>query len=326
MGHWKWKQANIRCKETPLLNEDRINWPTYYLTFHEDFTKGQRSILDRGLTINSQFGKWHLESGGKKLFMFPDEGKSSDSKPVKIKKLNEKELKMVVLNEFIGDPTVEGSPPSQVGYSTVVYERVNDLSQVLFLTKLGNYWVENTEVLNAHWCEYEDAQSIKVDSLSSRLANIKKPVDACKHPGEALKPVVMVTYEQALAYCRWKSTYISKLIGQPVTYRLPTLQEWMQIAGELASTKQDELNSEIAESKSRSVTEQDPYHTSASKLDTEEIVHLFDNVSEMTATKGKSVGGNMRQNLTTEENLKKVLSYQDRQYLLGFRCIVEFGE
>jgi formylglycine-generating enzyme required for sulfatase activity len=48
---------------------------------------------------------------------------------------------------------------------------------------------------------------------------------------EATHPVVMVSWNEANAFCKWLSETETKRNGQPITYRLPTWAEWRAARG-----------------------------------------------------------------------------------------------
>jgi len=52
-----------------------------------------------------------------------------------------------------------------------------------------------------------------------------------------------------------------------------------------------------------------------------EIYHLFDNVSEMTAEKGIAMGSNNFELVPVKQNLTRKIKYSAPNSYLGFRCI-----
>lgn len=127
-----------------------------------------------------------------------------------------------------------------------------------------NLFIDKTEVANLHWLEY--LHQIKRDSTAAfyqsqlpdstaRIVLVTKPntnppeVYAQPYllwPGYRFYPLVDLTYEQAVAYCKWRSTLVNRDFFQSkdflrkhpelrdfsieVEYRLPTEAEWQQAA------------------------------------------------------------------------------------------------
>ncbi|AII50648.1 SUMF1/EgtB/PvdO family nonheme iron enzyme [Hymenobacter sp. APR13] len=128
-----------------------------------------------------------------------------------------------------------------------------------------NLFIDESEVANIHWLEY--LQHIRLDSSETyyrsqlpdstvwtaltaapptAVAGIPTAIIYFRYPGFRYYPVVGIGYEQALAYCKWRSMVVNESVlhstefqkkhpelrGYDVTveYRLPTEAEWRQAA------------------------------------------------------------------------------------------------
>ncbi|WBO85386.1 formylglycine-generating enzyme family protein [Hymenobacter yonginensis] len=128
-----------------------------------------------------------------------------------------------------------------------------------------NLFIDESEVANIHWLEY--LQRIRLDSSTAfyrsqlpdsttwTILTTTPPAGAAggpsteyyfRYPGFRYYPAVGISYEQALAYCRWRSMVVNESVLQSsefqkkhpelrgyavtVEYRLPTEAEWQQAA------------------------------------------------------------------------------------------------
>src|SRR5262245_42489582 len=94
---------------------------------------------------------------------------------------------------------------------------------------INGIYIDQTEIQNIHWLEFMHFRSKELDSaefvkLSPALKNTWFGSTADRH-----KPIVLITYEQALEYCAWRSEAVSKLLGRDIVYRLPTAAEWKAV-------------------------------------------------------------------------------------------------
>lgn len=122
-------------------------------------------------------------------------------------------------------------------------------------------------------------------------------------------PIVGITYEQAQAFCQWRSEPVQMKFKKEVQYRLPTVEEL-----KLASEKEDfEQKEDLYAYGTRNWFQR--------RLDLpRKHKGLFDNAVELTAEQGVAVHGDEEtQTLTTQE-------YVVPQKDLGFRCIAEYAE
>ena len=190
--------------------------------------------------------------------------------------------------------------------------------------KVGDYYVDKTEISNIHWMEYLHYESREKDStemlaLLPDTANVWFGVRANR-----LIPMTMISYEQAMNYCQWRSKMVSKKIGMKVTYRLPTPAEWSQIATTLIERDEKMCSKQIEQSKKKQKRNPQEYFLHPILASENEIYNYFDNVSEMTSEKGVAMGGNNLELFELRENITRTKTYSAPNAYLGFRCIAKF--
>lgn len=115
----------------------------------------------------------------------------------------------------------------------------------ILLTRDG-WGIDESEVPNIEWKRYQQrlaASGTDISSTQPTAAALPVP-DYFSNPFYDFYPVVGVSYEQVLAFCKWRGRVISKMInrGKPgapdslatehtvVESRLPTEAEWEQAA------------------------------------------------------------------------------------------------
>jgi len=213
-----------------------------------------------------------------------------------------------------------------------------------------NFYADRCEISNINWLEY--LYWLRQNNPKKTTLYTNALPDTTVWKNEAYQnnylrsvtyqnyPVVGVSYEQVIAYCKWRSDRVNEMllikdnkkadlansvIPQKVTYRLPTETEWMQIATLSLNTKKGkqqleatfnvkkEKNNDLKATKAVQTKNKISYH------------HIIGNVAEMTAQKGVAKGGSWQHTLI-ESDITKVQKYENVSAWLGFRCVCVVNE
>lgn len=187
--------------------------------------------------------------------------------------------------------------------------------------KLGHLYIDKTEVMNVHWLEYMYLDKIDSVELLSRMPDSSNTWYNTQYG--RFMPITLITYEQALGYCQWRSEVVSKRLGFTVRYRLPTADEWVLIAQTVLYKNEKQVMKDLGQLKRKLEEMQGAYHLESRDYEIDKVYDLFSNVSEMTSTPGIAKGGN-NYSLLERNQLLKDLAYTEISPYLGFRCIAEF--
>ena len=189
--------------------------------------------------------------------------------------------------------------------------------------KIKGIFIDKTEIQNIHWIEFIYAKQKELDSASWQ----KFLPDSLNFwytvPENQYGPIVLISYEQALAYCAWRSEVVSKRLGRKVTYRLPTTKEWKDIAEELLRTDKKGLENELEKTRKMMKSDSTKYFIGAREKNKARIYNMFDNVSEMTMESGIAMGSNNHELMELQTNLTRLIKYNAANAYLGFRCVAE---
>ena len=189
--------------------------------------------------------------------------------------------------------------------------------------KVKDYYVDKTEILNIHWLEYLHHQRQTLDS-TEMLEHLPDSANGWyAMPANRFKPIVFITYEQAINYCEWRSKIVSERIGKKVTYRLPTMAEWQDIATEILEADLKQQEKELKETKERIENKAGEYMLLDREKTKSRVYDLFDNVTEMTQDKGVAMGANNYELTDLKSNVTRWVKYDSPNAYLGFRCIAE---
>jgi formylglycine-generating enzyme required for sulfatase activity len=211
-------------------------------------------------------------------------------------------------------------------------------------------FADETEISNFSWIEYEMwTKGIYGANSKEHLATLpdtlvwreKNSYNESyvqyyyRHPAYKEFPVVGVSYEQAVAYCKWRTERVKafmtlgkKFQYRDFEYRLPKKTEWEKLA---------EFSTHVLNNNGKN--EKGKYQINCAHPDTigtpypdvtipvkaypkslYGLYNMLGNVAEMVAEKGISKGGGWRNNLE-ECRVGKDMEYSKPAAWLGFRCV-----
>jgi len=190
-------------------------------------------------------------------------------------------------------------------------------------TRVGDLYVDNFEVSNIHWQEYvfhrsKETNAPSRDQLTPDSSNFWFPM-----PEHRYKPIVLVTYDQVLDYCKWRSKVVSEKLGKKVTFRLPTKAEWQRIAQYAIENDLKMIQRELKKAKALVNKDSGQYSVTDITSTKERLGNLFDNVSEMTQERGVAMGSNNHKLMDPKEAVEQSIAYDRPHPYLGFRCVAE---
>ncbi len=211
-------------------------------------------------------------------------------------------------------------------------------------------FADETEITNFSWQEYESWNaSIYGVNSKEHLATLPDTLVwreknsynepyvqyYYRHPAYKEFPVVGVSYEQAVAYCKWRTERVKafmtlgkKFQYRDFEYRLPKKTEWEKLA-EFSTHllnnygKNEKGKYQINCAHPDTIGTPYPDVTIPVKAYPKSLYGLYNmlgNVSEMVAEKGISKGGGWRNNLE-ECRVGKDAGYTKPTAWLGFRCV-----
>lgn len=217
-------------------------------------------------------------------------------------------------------------------------------------------YLDETEVSNFSWREFEYWTAVRYGKnsdeykfvlpdtlvwMNSRFKNEAMSNLYHWHPAFRDYPVVGISYEQAVAYCKWRTGRVKEYMlrsgkykNLELTYRLPDEKEWMSAT----FNGQFEFSNNGRDQKNRfkfnaffppQETTGEAFHTAdhdftapvyAYWQNVYGVYNMIGNVAEMIQEKGKAKGGSW-QDPPDSCRVGKQQSYTSPSAWLGFRCV-----
>lgn len=214
-------------------------------------------------------------------------------------------------------------------------------------------FADETEITNISWREYERWISLKYgpnskehiatlpDTLIWREKNsYNEPYvqHYYRHPAYKEYPVVGVSYEQALAFCKWRTERVKSFLVlakkfkyKDFEYRLPTKNEWEKLAEFSMNVIYNNGKNEKGDyllncAHPDTITAKGPPYADVTApvysywKSMYGLYNMLGNVAEMVNEKGICKGGGWRNNLE-ECRIGKDAQYTKPNAWLGFRCV-----
>jgi formylglycine-generating enzyme required for sulfatase activity len=217
------------------------------------------------------------------------------------------------------------------------------------------FFADETEVSNFSWMEYvswtgkkygNDSPEFKATLPDTTVwldpAAYNKPYEDYyfRHPAYRDYPVAGISYEQALAYCKWRTErvkefwYIKTKKDLDIEYRLPTKQEWELISNIGINVFNNNGKNEKGQYMLNCIHPYPPEGGADIIPDNADVTapvysywknwfglyNTIGNVAEMTAEKGVCKGGSWRHHLE-DCRAGNDITYSKPMAWLGLRCV-----
>lgn len=223
---------------------------------------------------------------------------------------------------------------------------------------------DETEITNTHWREYVYWQKNRFGDMSveykTSLPDTTVWLDSAScnppyvnyyfsHAAYRNYPVVGITYEQAVDYCKWRTGRVKEYfkirnkksdnVPGEFQYRLPSKAEWETLAKAGYAEKTLKKIEKKYAGMARYNLMRNAIKTSSAQYHNPDVIapvysywensygiwQIFGNVAEMVSEKGivKGGGWSHREDEVTAE---KDFSYGGPESWLGFRCVCEIIE
>lgn len=214
-------------------------------------------------------------------------------------------------------------------------------------------YMDETEISNFSYLQYLHWLKIKEDTAKYNQALPDTTVWGLRlcgpymdiyyrHPAYREYPVVGISYEQALDFCRWRTEMVKlnllKINKHPLKnksfyYRLPSEEEWEYAASAGLDRSQAPYGYEkhidkkgtymiaVKEGRPNSCPDNtSPCVGNGGKKNKSGYYNLCGNVAEMILEKGISKGGSWYHSIQ-QANIDSTIAYAAPQSWLGFRCV-----
>lgn len=233
----------------------------------------------------------------------------------------------------------------------------------------NDLYIDETEITNFNWQEYVMWLANKHGKTAIEYKNALPDTMVWRekeyynepytryyynHPAYNDYPVVGISYEQAVNYCKWRTDRVKESFKikaltdkknvYPINfeYRLPTKEEWEKAAkigysektkklletkykGQILANLKRNLENNVVVAGNNSTNADITTPVKSYWANAAGCYNLIGNVAEMTNIKGIAKGGSWINN-PSEIVIEKEITYTKPTAWLGFRCVVEIKE
>lgn len=257
-------------------------------------------------------------------------------------------MKEIILFTFISSFTLSFLSPKKVDFRPPGTMKVVD-----------NFYIDQSEVSNRYWHEYLSGLKEKYGERSAiykqalpdtnvwtvdNKSNLPFAETYFRHPSYQDYPVVGISYDQAKAFCDWRTEAVKEMMQRtgmaPVNfaYRLPTQTEWELIANAGYTSKQEKSlrkANKKYDGKARTCNmkfgqTRKGYYSPAMLAPVRtylpnkyKVFNIYGNVAEMVAEPKVAMGGSFLHYYDDIVPTNATLTYDGPQSWLGFRSVCE---
>ncbi|WP_291722982.1 formylglycine-generating enzyme family protein [Bernardetia sp.] len=230
----------------------------------------------------------------------------------------------------------------------------------------GNLFIDKTEVVNLSYLEYLHymSEDSSYDHYQSQIpttgawmnrdipfsdsVKLALSLGYLEYEGYRFLPVVGVSHEQAINYCKWRSEAVtqsfvsSRDTKYTFEYRLPTEKEWEKAALATIDTLNEEnlkygfnlasvpissfnLSQKLNQNIEDSLAIPPTVYAYQNPTNLFGLHHTIGNVAEMITEKGIAKGGSWM-HVPLQSTIKERIRYNYPTAWLGFRCVCEVKE
>ena len=259
----------------------------------------------------------------------------------------QKQVNKKTKSHLIGKPTIP-TPPNTVWISDNLFMDKTEVVNLSYLEYLhymnedSSYdYYQNQIPTNGVWTDKEVPFS---DSVKLSLS-----FGYLEYEGYRFLPIVGVSYQQAVNYCKWRSEIATQNFVSTrekkyrFEYRLPTEEEWEKAALSFIDTTLNKenlkygfdtsiispsvfnLSKTLTKSKNDSTPIPPTVYVYAEPTTLLGLHHTIGNVAEMIAEEGIAKGGSWI-HVPLQSTIKERIRYRFPTSWLGFRCVCEVKE